>query len=98
MRDPTPTGGGVCHRTEAMLVYHSGACDGSPAYAATCSHGRAMTISVMTSTVIAAIIAYLVRLARVGLRQTLRQPKRSNSPGWTKPGDGGDQSTLDSVK
>src|SRR5262245_36226091 len=49
-RAPTPNGGGVCHCTEEILAYHCGAWDGSVAYAATCSHGRAMTTSVSTST------------------------------------------------
>src|SRR5262245_46022684 len=50
IRDPTSIGGGVCHFTEEMLAYQFGALDGSVAYAATWSHGRAMTTSVTTST------------------------------------------------
>src|SRR4051812_23004968 len=52
MLDPTRTGGSVRHCTESMLAYHSGARDGSPAYAATSAQGRSITISVRTSTAI----------------------------------------------
>src|SRR5215212_5891752 len=50
MREPTPTGGGVCHSTESMLTYHSGAFVGSPANDATAATGRRITVSVSTST------------------------------------------------
>ena len=40
----------VSHATESMFTYHSGAFDGSPAYAATSSHGRVDHVSVTTST------------------------------------------------
>src|SRR5215831_88067 len=52
-REPRATGGGVFHSTALMFTYHAGALDGSPAYAATWSGGRAITISVTTSTAIA---------------------------------------------
>jgi hypothetical protein len=70
-------------RTEAMLAYHSGACDGSPAYEANCSHGRAMTISVVTSTATPTIIAYLTRKAKHGL------------PRGAAPGERVEQSRVD---
>src|SRR5438309_11639836 len=47
---PTPSGGAVFHSTALMLTYHSGALDGSAAYAATLPRGRSITISVRTST------------------------------------------------
>src|SRR5579859_4922562 len=50
IRDPTATVCGVCQTTDSMFTYQSGACDGSPAYAATSAHGRSITISVTTST------------------------------------------------
>src|SRR5262245_23172613 len=50
MREPTATGGGVCHCTEEMLAYQSGALVGSPAKAATSSSGSGMTASTDTST------------------------------------------------
>lgn len=50
MRDPTRNGGDVSHSTALMLTYQLGAFDGSTAYAATSARGRAMTMSVVTST------------------------------------------------
>src|SRR3954454_17959627 len=48
--EPTAAGGGVSHSTDVMSTYHSGALLGSPAYPATVARGRAITISVWTST------------------------------------------------
>lgn len=45
------------HSTDEMFAYHSGAFVGSPAYAATTASGRAMTISVRTSTAMSGILA-----------------------------------------
>src|SRR5256885_10056733 len=41
-----------------MFTYQSGACDGSPAYAATSAHGRSMTLAVSTSTAMALILLH----------------------------------------
>src|SRR5262249_8204926 len=49
-REPSASGGGVCHSTDSMFTYHVGALSGSRAYAATAATGRSMTISVTTST------------------------------------------------
>src|SRR5687767_9416830 len=61
-------GGGVTHSTASMLTYHSGALDGSAAYAATRSRGRSIMISVRTST---ATSSPLPRLAGAGLQVRL---------------------------
>src|SRR3954469_16005919 len=53
---PTPVGGAGCQSTESMLAYHSGAWEGSPAYAATSATGRAITVSTCTSTPMAHLL------------------------------------------
>src|SRR5262249_44506564 len=50
MREPTRSGRGVCHSTEWMFAYHSGALSGSAAYAPTSRSGRRITTLVETST------------------------------------------------
>src|SRR3954447_16360677 len=50
MREPTAAGGGVSHWTDAMFLYQAVALAGSAAYAATSARGRAISISVTTST------------------------------------------------
>src|SRR3954462_2571904 len=49
-RAPAASGGGERHCTDSMLAYHSVALSGSAAYAATSVRGRAMVMSVTTST------------------------------------------------
>jgi hypothetical protein len=52
MREPTSSGPGVSSSADSMFSYHSGALSGSAAYAATSERGRAISISVSTSTAI----------------------------------------------
>src|SRR5437764_15073060 len=52
-REPPACGGAVCDSTDLMLTYHSGALSGFAAKAATASRGRAISILVTTSTLMA---------------------------------------------
>ena len=50
MREPTAIGGAVSHSIDLMFSYQAVALPGSEAKAATSSRGRAMSISLRTST------------------------------------------------
>src|SRR5262245_45971005 len=66
MRDPTRTGGGVCHSTLLMLTYHLGTLSGSEAKSETSAIGRPIVTFVDTSTSIgvAYFLSFLDRPAR----------------------------------
>ena len=49
-REPTRSGGSVFHSTALMFTYHLGAFSTSLTYAATSARGRAISVSVTTST------------------------------------------------
>src|SRR5712692_3440149 len=55
--DPSRTGGDDFQSIDSMFAYHSGALVGSPAYAATSSSGRLISISVVTSMAIPSLPA-----------------------------------------